>query len=370
VRNFASTGAAPALTIAVLFLGPQIWLNRGPDSGLIGICALSLICAALYYVGPALRPPSGLFALAFRFLAAIYLVTWMAGWLSVIAPWIDPRDSSVITTGLIRGAILLFLWLTPNASMSLPLKLNIAIFIAAAIRVRSGWRGAPAAMMYPPAAADLVSLSLLVAPLAVIAAWMSPPSPRVKTSLLTFALPFACVLAAIAALNGALFSSELYRPSIYPSLAMALTSGTAHAGKNAIFLVFAVSMLGALRFGMSAMKRATGDRWFLLGCLISATTWLAAHPFREDVHILGARISELLAACAAILTADAVLRSRDSESDWPRLVSLLLAISILTFAHLWRVEEYPQAWMLPSYGLAFAMQMTLRLLVGRRQALP
>ena len=50
---------------------------------------------------------------------------------------------------------------------------------------------------------------------------------------------------------------------------------------------------------------------------------------------------------AAILTADAVLRSRDSESQWPSLLSLLLTIAILSFAHLWRVEEYPQAWMLP-----------------------
>jgi hypothetical protein len=363
----------PALTIAILFWSPQLWLSRGLDSGLVGICVLSLICAALYYVGPSFRPPSGLFALAFRFLAAIYLVTLMAGWLSVIAFWIEPRDSSVITTGLICGAILLFLCLTPNTSTSVSSKLNIAMFIAAAIRVRSGWRGASASMMYPPAPPDLVRLSIFVAPLALIAAWMSPPQTKVKTALLTFALPLAGALAAIAALNGATFSSRLYTPSLYPNLVMALTSGTSRAATNAVLLVLAISMLGVLRFGMSALKRATDNLWLLLGCLISATTWLAAHPYREDVQTLAQRTSETLPVCAAILTADAVLRSRDSDSDWLSLVSLFLAVAILSFAHLWRVEEYPQAWMLPSYALAFAIQMTLRLtqrVLAKKQKAP
>jgi len=213
------------------------------------------------------------FALALRFFVAIYLVIWMAGWLSVIAFWVAPLHSSAITTGLICAAILVFVFLTPHGSLKFSLKLNIAVILAAAIRVRSSWGSAPAAMILPAVPADITELSLRIAPLALIAAWMipAPERPSAKTALLTFTLALAGSLAAIAALDRAIYDSRFYAPSLPPNIAMALIWGGSRQGENTIALVLAVSMLGIARFGMSALKRGSGDHWILFAGLVSAT---------------------------------------------------------------------------------------------------
>ena len=399
----------PALILATLFLNVPFWIMGAdyfwiPSRPLLAVAVFSiaaLLCAALFFVGPtmAARTASSFPSmLAARFgtipgffiqvTSVIYLMIWISRLLGLVCWWLQPPYYPAqpgIPLGLIAGAVLLLVYLTGCQSMRMnaalarfTIHLAVAILLAGLIRVRSGWPAIPTgfdASSQRSLAEDtwrgFTNLCFYVAPLALMASAfgtrLTGRKPIAKTALFGIVVPLAGSLAIVTALNVATHASSFYRPSGPANIAMALISGASHTAERAILLIFAVTILGVLRFSVARLKEAAAVHWIPFGCLISAIVWYAAHPDRANVDTLFEFCVHSLAAASAILTVDAIMQRSIRERkafDWPATLSLICGIGIPAFIRFWQsgMAEDSWRWLLPTYGITFAVCVVARAL--------
>ena len=300
---------------------------------------------------------------------------------------------------MIAGAILLLVYLTGcqsvrvNAALAkFTIRLAVAILIAALIRVRSGWPAIPTGFdpfsqrsLAEDTWRGFSNLSFYVAPLALLASAFGTRLASRKqvatTALFGIVVPLAGSLAIVTALNVATHASWFYRPSLNPNIAMALVSGVSRTGERAILLIFAITVLGVLRFSVARLKEAAAVRWvpprfawIPFGCLISAIVWYAAHPDRANLDTLFEFCAQCLAAACAILSVDAITQRgiREPQAfDWAATLSLICGIGLPAFIRLWwpgtAEDSWGHPWVLPTYGISFVACLFARLATCRKQ---
>lgn len=371
-----------------------LWRFNWPPFDFAASSAFGLACAALFFVGPALAAQA---AGSFRSVLAsalgtvpgfcvqmacvVYLIVWISQLLSTAGVFLSlanpPRPA--IELGIIGSAILLLVYLTgcqsvrtSSALARFTIRLAAAVMIAALIRVRSGWIAIP---WSPPSNSEyslaqntwrsFSDISFYVAPLAFLAAIFSARLASRKavamTALTGIATPLAATLLVVAILNMAAYGCQL---SGFSSIFGSLACGTTHARGKVILLIFGVTILGLLRFSAAALKEVATVRWIPprfswipFGCLICAILWYSVHP----VPVVE-RSTEILAAVAAILTVDALMRRkfhRPHLFDWAATLSLICGIGVPAFIRFWRAgtaeDSWGHPWLLPSYGISFVV---------------
>jgi hypothetical protein len=400
-----------ALIMATLFLNFQFW-DASPGmffpfplhAGLIAAGALAM--TALFFVGPvlathvAMRPllrvledsMGSVPAFGLRVCSILFLVLWISRVMSSGLAWLWFLGRSSIAVGVIAGATLIFLFLTGcqslRTSAKLALftnKLGVAILVAALIRVHEGW---PAVLKGFGAwsgrsttgdlGRGLSTVAFYVAPLALLAANFGyRVRGRRQIAVMTlagFALPLFAALLVAGVIGVATWASPLYRPSMQPTVMMALMSGAAGRTVPAHAMIFAMTLFGSVRFGLRAMTDLVwipafgrGFGWVTLACLTGAVAWCAVHRYTADFPgAFEISLVECLTVAGAVVTADVVTGRRAGRArriDWVGTGALLVGLA----APWWMprlmdvyVEAWWQPWLLPSYGIAF-----LACLIGR-----
>jgi len=373
---------------------PDLWRFNWPPYLIAASSAAGLACAALFYLGPALEArQAGSFramlhsalgtvpGFCIEIACVVFLVIWTAGLLDTTSIFlgltISPRPA--IHLGLVSGAVLFLVYFTCRSSAvaRFTIKLAAALMIAAFIRVRDGWYAIPFGVeprgqdsMAEAAWKVFPEICAFIAPLALLGAIFSArlrDKRGVKIAAqVGIAGPVAASLALVTVLSVATYVSRSYLPGSFQRIYVSLASGATRAGNRAVLLLFAVTMLGLLRFGVSALKQIATAHWTLFGCLISAIVWLSAHYDPEEVAPALKSTTEILGAVAAILTVDALMRRQihpPRPFDWPATLSLACAMGIPMFIRFWRPQiddQYGHPWLLPSYALAFGAHMLAR----------
>jgi hypothetical protein len=395
--------SGPALIVATVVLnfpfweafGFRLWGSGPPLRQLPTIAASSAIITCLFFVGPGLalraakRPLLAVVdeligiipATVFRLSCVVALSCWVGNLLGTvmnIAQWIGGGHSRAFYFGL-AVTIVVFLFLTAVGSVKevarlamFTNKLGIAILVAALIRVRDGWPAVPVG--FPDHGQDSWSwhgfsaLSFFVGPAVFFAAGFAKraTSPKAVISIAAagLALPLALSLVAVGAIGVATANSIHYRPSLNPTIAMALCSGVARSHLPAVMAIMAFTAFGALRFGIRALADTAGSRPFY-PILLGAIAWVSLQdPARYVVAFdLSANV---IAAMAAVLTANFI------TGRWPssRLVSVvsLIAGPVLPVSLRWwdPNNAYYHPAFLPSHAVAFVVYLLLKALPFRR----
>jgi hypothetical protein len=387
----------------------DLWRFHWPPFDFAASAAFGLACAALFFVGPALAAqPAGSFRLMLastfgtvpgfcvQMACVVYLVSWISRLLATACMFLSLPNppQPMIELATIGGAILLLVYLTgcqsvrtSSALAGFTIRLGGAVMIAALIRVRSGL------FVVPPGFAShsqyslaedtwrsFSDISFYVAPLAVLGAIFSARLASRKavgmTALMGIATPMAATLLVVAILNFATYASGFYQPSGISNTFASLTSGTTRAREKVILLIFAVTILGLLRFSVAALKEVakvhgTPPRfsWIPFGCLMSAIIWYSVHSDWEAMVRVAERSTEILVAVAAILTVGTLMRRKFHQPqafDWAATLSLICGIGVPAFIRFWRsgtVEDsWGHPWLLPSYGISFMVCLVARAL--------
>lgn len=272
-------------------------------------------------------------------------------------------------------------------------KLGLAIVIAGFVRTREAL---PAVRSYVYARGDIHNswaldwrdLCLIAGSLAPFllcaSAWgVARPNDRpVRTALLGFALPLWLILGLVVLGATATGLSPLHRPSLAPSILMAVTSGIAASASPAIYLILALAMFGAIRFTFRAMADAVAmpsaarrAAPYLFTVIVTAPV-LAMHLSWENRLRILDGATYLLTNASAILAAGLVARGKQ-----PNTPSLLDPAAILALvaglAAPWYLPEattgssYDAWWrpaLLPSAGIAFFLCLALRTLQHRNRS--
>ena len=408
---------ALAPILAALFFNAAFWLLNDhdlwrfnwPPSAFAASSVFGLACAALFFVGPALAAQAAgsfrlMLASAFgtvpgfcvQMACAVYLVTWISRLLPLVCLFLGlanpPRPA--IELGTIWGAILLLVYLTgcqsvriSSALARVTIRLAAAIMIAALIRVRSGWFAIPMGFeshsqysLFEDAWRSFSDISFYVAPLALLAAIFGARLANRKavamTALMGIATPLAATLFVVTILSVATYASGFYRPGSFQNIFVSLASGTTHVREKAILLIFSVTILGVLRFSVAALKEVATVRWIPprfswipFGCLVSAIVWYSVHSDWEVMARVAERSTEILAAFAAILTVDALMRRKFHQPqafDWAGTLSLICGVGVPAFIRFWRSgtaeDSWGHPWLLPSYGISFVVCLVARAL--------
>jgi hypothetical protein len=350
------------------------------------IAAASAVITSLFFVGPALalqaakRPMPALVedligffpAALFRFCCLVALLFWVGSLLETPANmtrWVAAEQTSAFYFAVaVSLAVFLFLTMGRDLPTSGKLamfsnQLAIAILAAAAIRVRDGWPaiagGFPDHGQSSWTWHGLAAVSFFVGPIAFFAAGFATrvTSREAVISIGAFglAIPFFFALAAVGLIGVATANSSLYRPSLNPTLGMALVSGVARSHFPAVAAVAAVTAFGALRLGIRALTDITGTR-VLYPVAICAIAWIAIHDVERYAFAFDFS-ANVIAAMAAVLTANMVLRRRAAS----RAVNLvaLIAGSVLPLSVRWGDPNlaYSHPGFLASYGIALAVSL-------------
>jgi hypothetical protein len=400
-----------SLILATLFLNFSFCINHG----LAGCCsvplpsravtlgAAALLLAALFFTGPALAVQASRLrvfgaiensfgsipTLALRLCAIVVAASWIADLVAVPNLWalsrVPAREPSTPVTGLMAAGLLVFLFVTGSrnfrTSARLALftcKLCLVILIAAFIRVHDGWAAIPAGF---PAASSTPIIELLwyqlsrvafyAAPLALMAADFAFRQERkhvALTGLAGIALSLFVALCFSGAIGVATLASGLYRPSLSPTVAMALFSNVAESATRGRMLAAAITTFGAVRFAVRALLGFTPvrplgkSRWILIGCLIAAIAWLSLRPYGVYAAAIG-KASEAAAMCltiaGAVLTADFLTGwaplARRQRLDWVGGAALLAGLAIPychPYRYVWGLDHYWLLRPMPSYTVA------------------
>jgi hypothetical protein len=414
-----------AAITATLFLNFSFCVGYG----LAGCCSVPLLphvvslgagvalITALFFVGPAMavqaarRRVFGVIensfgsvpTFAFRLCYIVFAVSWISNLVAVPTSWALSRalgrESSPAEMSFIAAGLLAFLFFTGSqnvrTSAKLALfssKLCLALFVAAFIRVHDGWTAVPAGL---PAASptpvieglwyDLSRVAFFVAPLALMAADFAFQQQRKRvalTGLMGTALPLFGALFFSGVIGVATGASRLYRPSLNPTVAMALFSDVAASAMPGRMLVAAVTTFGAVRFAVRALLDSVPvrplrmPRWLLLGCFIVVIAWLSLRPHDAYAATIG-KASETAATCliivGAVLTADFLSgwgrTERRRRIDWVGVAALVAGLATpycLPDHYVWGVDHYWLLRPMPSYVIGFvvcvcgrAVRMTL-----------
>lgn len=395
----------PVLILATLFLNFPFWyLNNlylcvpGPIwRSAANFLAAALVMIALFFVGPALASQAigrpllavaensfgSIPAFGVRLSVICFLVCWIAALANSVIHMILLRQPSFAESVLWAGGILVFAFVTglqtPNVRAKLALftnKLGIAILAAALFRVRDGlpfvlrgFRG-----YYPGSAISyelhgLAMLSFYVAPLSFLAAdfgyRVRSRRQMVAITSMGLVLPLCGTLLLMAVIDVAINVSRLYQPSLDPNIAMALWSQVASSYLPGIVMLTAITVFGALRFGVGAISEAVPAevgrvRWVILGTLIAAITWLSVQNW-VSMWTASAPLewsATSLAVASAVVSVDFATRGWRVEQtrriDWVGTAALLAGSTAALYLPDWTVgtnQDQWHPWLLPSYGV-------------------
>jgi len=260
-------------------------------------------------------------------------------------------------------------------------KLGVAILVAAIIRVREGLSSAPSgfpsAGYYPRTLHffDGVSnVGLYVAPLGLLAAdlvWRLSSRRQVSAAILAgVSLPMFFTLSLSGIIGVATLASHFYRPSLNPTLAMALFSNAADSAIRPRLLIVGITTFGAVRFGVGQALAASVQPirkamlvWLALVALIGVTSMLALYPLVTGVVVLSEICAKCLSVCGAVLTADLVSGSNKAQGETSKfdvigVLAVLTGVAVavgLPHDYLWARGQWWLPWLLPSYLAAFLM---------------
>jgi hypothetical protein len=298
------------------------------------------------------------------------------------------RKASPAELGIGAAAVLMFLFFTGQQSFqtrarlaAFTNKLGIAILVAALLRVHEGW---PALLgPFNPdedrgwlwyAWSAFSMLALYVAPLALLAADLGRRSHDRKQvailSVMGVALPLFVALFLVGVIGTATLASPYYRPSLQPTVAMALWSKAARSALPGRVLVAAVTIFGAVRFGGTSLVEATpicttgnARRWLLLACFAGAIAWCSSHLFTPAFFLGLDWSARCLAVTGAVITIDFLTGKRHAgqvrKIDWVSLIAVVggLATPLYVPHGPVAVTRFPwwYPWVVPSYVVAFFM---------------
>lgn len=415
----------PALIMATLFLNAHFWHVHDdsvwmfcpilPYTLIVAVGAVSV--TALFFVPAAILSQSrsaSLFsvvenslgyipALILRVGGGLFIVLWMANLLAVpalrSADFILRRDVSSVESDLIALSVVGFVVLTGVQSTKttgkLALfgnKLGIAILCAASIRVHVGWRDALIGLphgdgSWPELWQGFSVLMFYVAPLAFFAASygrrVQSRNQVAAMGAFGFAIPLFGTVLILGVLNVATLKSPFYLPSLNPNVSMALWGHAAASALPGRMLIVAVTMFGALRFGIRALAESlstapleAGVPWTRLTAASLAIAWFSVHQGTAYLtDILEATVACLIVT-SAVVAADCLMQrwwhsKQAHRIDWPGVAALLAG---LIYAPYWNrtigAEAWPHTWLLPSYGVAFLTCLLGRCLQMKRETTP
>jgi hypothetical protein len=262
-------------------------------------------------------------------------------------------------------------------------KLFLAITIAAFIRVHDGWpmrywHWADNSGQVRFGFSDVAQYS---APLALLAASLMRRSTR-KEVLLTGLAGMTLPLFLAAAISGFIavvtHASSLYRPSLTPTLAMALWSQVASRAAPPRMIIAAITLLGALRFAARFATTAAGmpevptrRSWAIAACMVAATTACCLVGWNPTLGGILDWSGRCLGVTSAVVTAGFLTGRRallgQRRIDWVGAGSLIAGLGAPLYI---RQEEW-LPWLLPSYvvGLAVCLcgRLAEKLLASRPQ---
>jgi hypothetical protein len=389
------------LNFAFFDLALYLWIPGGVAAAACVLGLAAVLIVGLFFAGPALASHTArrpLFDMAegsfgtvpswgIRLCCIWFIVTWIGDLVSWPAlrfgTFILRRDPSLAESSAIAAAVVIFLFITGaqsfRTSARLALftdKLGFAILVAALVRVHEGLptalQGFPPSDGSPAAVVALHGLSLLafyVGPLVFLAADFGYRIEGRRGLAMAggfgLVVPFFGTMLLVGIIGLATHASPYYRPSLEPTVAMALWSKAAGSALPGRMMIAAITMFGAGRFGAKALTNvvaipALGRRPLrvLLTCLCGAIVWCSLHPFDAKLSIFFNTSAVFLMVTAAVLTGDLVnRRSRPDKLcriDW--IASSALATGLATFflVRFCVSDAWWEPGLLPSYMVAFA----------------
>jgi hypothetical protein len=403
------------LIIATLFLNVHFWVG-GNDLWMFCpilpytfiVAAGAVVITALFFFAPAaitqaMKLPllsavenslGSIPAFGLHLCCVSFLVLWMAN--SIAVPglwWVDSilrREVSSTEFGIIAVAIGAFVFITGLQSTKTTAKLEpfsnklgIAILLAAMFRVHEGL---PEAVNGFPHSDNSLpkfwrGLSLLmfhVAPLGVLAGnvgyFIQGRRELVLTAAMGFALPLFGTVMMIGVMNVATVKSPYYQPSLNPNVLMALWGHAAGSSLPGRMLIVAITMFGALRFGMRSLAASVDSTvpvgvripWVRLSGLSVAIAWFSVHQDAPYLTMVLDASAACLLCAAAVLSADCFTQTRRTKRtqriDWVGLVAVLTGLACIPcWNAITREEPWSHTWLLPSYATGFIVCLLGRL---------
>jgi hypothetical protein len=394
-----------SVIIATLFFNIRFWEWYGGRTGTFcpilpysfAVTAGAALTAILFFLAPAAITQAtslslhralenalgSVPALGLRLGAIVFLVLWMAGMIAVpvssVLRSVLRQEGSDSTPWVIAAVVAPFVFITglQSAQTTAKLamfsnKLGLAVLLAAMLRVREGlpeamnvlWRGYD---QLPHCGIGFSVLMFYAAPLSLLAAnlgrLLDGRRQVAMTAAMGIAAPLIVVLVMIGVTNAATVYSGFYRPSLSPSISMALFSHAAESALPGPMLIVTITMFGVLRFGVRSLAETVdpagiGVPWIRLLGPALAVAWLATHE-----EMLYQRTTlDVTAAClicaSAVLSADWITgawRTRPKRRmDCAGMVALLAGLaSIPLWQAMTGAEWRWRSWLLPSYGAAF-----------------
>ena len=370
------------------------------DMGVFAVAAASI--SAMFFLGPAcavranccsvlhlLEEAIGTVPTAVvRLCCLAFLSIWIARLVSIPTLWAiadgTGRHGS-FKAGIVGAALVAFLFLTGLQSTrtstrlaGFTAKLNMAILLAALIRVHDGWPAVPAgfaiAGQYPRLLLltdGLSRLALYAAPLGLFVAEYASRIPKRRQPAAAIlsgaALPLFAALSLSSIVGLATARSHFYQPSLNPGVGMALW---AHAAGSAVpprMVIAGITNFGAARFGLRALgayvpalTRSRGG-WFAHVFFAPIILTLALHPYAAGVTTVSNICGKCLAVAGAVLTANVVIRFKGTASgrqfDFVGTFALLAGVGVsiwLPEQYLWAEGKWWLPWLLPTYAAAFS----------------
>jgi hypothetical protein len=177
-------------------------------------------------------------------------------------------------------------------------------------------------------------------------------------------LPLCGTLLLVGVIGLATHASPYYQPSLEPTVAMALWSKVAGSALPGRMMIAAVTMFGAVRFGVGALKNSVstpslGRRPLrvLLGCLCGIIAWCSLHPFDDNLTMSFKASAACLTVAAAVLTGDFVSgRCRVEQVqmiDVVGLSALSAGLATAFFLHHCVADAWWEPGLFPSYAVGF-----------------
>jgi hypothetical protein len=249
------------------------------------------------------------------------------------------------------------------------------MLIAAFIRVHDGWASLPAGFhpQSPPfeqICRSVSALAFYVAPLLLLTAGTAGRCAGRKdvaiSGLMGLVLPMFLALSISLIIGVATVQSSLYRPSLEPTVFMALFSRVAGSATASRMFIAAITTFGAARFGVRSLWDASGLRpfgkwhWAVIASVVAVITSLAINPYAEGLTMISDLVATCLVMSGAVLTAYFLGNWRDLESsrlvDWIAVLALVAGMTTRLFfprEYASGPKSWWSPWLMPSYCIAF-----------------
>jgi hypothetical protein len=416
---------AASLVLATVFLnfvfelalGGRFWLFWPLPIYGAAVGLISLALATVFFVGPALAMQSAarsvftvigdalgtIPALAVRLCCVMFLPLWMGALVGNILrylTWFWSGREWSFGAGMLMLVIIAFVFATAHqrpgtqARMAFfTCKLFLAIVIAAFLRVHDGWsivaeRGGAADLRQ--LRFGLSEIAQYSAPIALLAANFGSRSSTRRDVWLTGLYGMAMPLFVASAISGLIavvtHNSSLYRPSLEPTIAMALWSDVARSAAPARMIVAMVTVFGAMRFAARWATKSAGISesptrrgWAIVGCLVAATTFCSfIAPDTVPASALD-WLGRCLGVTGGVVTAGFLTGSRVLKAprriDWVGTGSLITGLGTPLFVQhgpmMYAPNPWWWPWLLPSYVVGFTVcicgRLAEKVLAGRGQ---